>query len=476
MYFSLVLNNLTWSYRLATETIGNNDIISSLMSVLGGSSTYAGVPINELSENARTIKLILEAPNLAEKLSTIVPSNYNAVVPKAHITHLFFDDQMQLVPDLSGSFQVPASNGGNWQAVDPGSVCNCTLAGPGTSGWVVIYVDNQSIGKDVWFDNIHIEHYTSEVLEEDHYYPFGLTVKVNQSGQGNLPNQPYKYQGIELEKHFGLEMYETFYRGLDPQLGRFMQVDPKAEGIYHISPYASMDNNPASKMDPSGLSASTDVRENRNGTNTVTGGQLNADRNIYVVDGNNKKTGEVIGKSLTQYSFFGDNDQAVIGAVINPADNAGRNFMNNRIVGSDIGVLDYSDNAKGGELLDFKTNGIDGRAAGMSREQFMYRGVPFEGVSDFGNQDGKTTTFASARDVGNVAAGYVMGKNGLTWGEARLGFDALQTYQQGKISTEGYPTISAETLGFKTGYRVWADKHPFQNLFRSSDLKSAPPK
>ncbi|WP_190277233.1 hypothetical protein [Taibaiella lutea] len=28
--------------------------------------------------------------------------------------------------------------------------------------------------KDVWFDNLNVENYQSEVLEEDHYYPFGL--------------------------------------------------------------------------------------------------------------------------------------------------------------------------------------------------------------------------------------------------------------------------------------------------------------
>ncbi len=89
-------------------------------------------------------------------------------------------------------------------------------------------------------------------MEEDHYYPFGLTVGVGQSGQVNLPKQPFKYNGIQLEKSLGLETYETFYRGLDPQIGRFKQIDPKADATLSISPYASMDNNPVSNVDPMG--------------------------------------------------------------------------------------------------------------------------------------------------------------------------------------------------------------------------------
>jgi RHS repeat-associated protein len=64
--------------------------------------------------------------------------------------------------------------------------------------------------------------------------------------------QNYKYQSIELEKHFGLETYETDYRGLDPQLRRFNQIDPLAELFPYQSVYAAMDNNPVSNTDPDG--------------------------------------------------------------------------------------------------------------------------------------------------------------------------------------------------------------------------------
>lgn len=38
----------------------------------------------------------------------------------------------------------------------------------------------------------------------------------------------------------------------------------------------------------------------------------------------------------------------------------------------------------------------------------MYRGMSVEDVNGVGDQDGNVTTFASARDIGNFAAGYII--------------------------------------------------------------------
>ena len=121
---------------------------------------------------------------------------------------------------------------------------------PGGPAFVIVYVNNESIGNDVWFDDLNISYYSGGVLEQHHYYPFGLTLSSTAAGANE---QPYKYQGIELEKHYGLETYETTHRGLDPQIGRFNQIDKLAEHSMYQSPYASMDNNPVSNTDPDGL-------------------------------------------------------------------------------------------------------------------------------------------------------------------------------------------------------------------------------
>jgi RHS repeat-associated protein len=172
---------------------------------------------------------------------------------------LFFNDKLELVEGGSSITQVPAvpmgGNMGGFITLTPvgpvtggGTQACCIAPGP---GYAVIYIDNQSIGKDVWFDNIMIEHYTGKVQEESHYYPFGLTLQT--SAELNHKEQPIKFQSQQHENDFELNMYSFKWREHDPQIGRFWQIDPLSDKYVHNSTYAFSENKVTSHIELEGL-------------------------------------------------------------------------------------------------------------------------------------------------------------------------------------------------------------------------------
>ena len=59
--------------------------------------------------------------------------------------------------------------------------------------------------------------------------------------------------------------------------------------------------------------------------------------------------------------------------------------------------------------------------------------------------------YASARDIGNYGAGYIAGRAGMNWKTARIGFDALESFQNSRLSSEGMTTQKAERMGYEAG-------------------------
>jgi len=102
------------------------------------------------------------------------------------------------------------------------------------------------------------------ITEEEHYYPFGLTMQgISSRALSFGKDNHYKFNGgNELEeKNFsdgsGLQWYDATSRSYDPQIGRFGQIDQLAEVAKNISPYVFANNNPIFLNDPLGLKADT---------------------------------------------------------------------------------------------------------------------------------------------------------------------------------------------------------------------------
>ena len=87
------------------------------------------------------------------------------------------------------------------------------------------------------------------VEQVNHYYPFGGL--MGESTAGGV--QPYKYNGKELDRMHGLNLFDYGARHYDAAIGRWFTVDPLAEKYYGISPYAYVANNPVRFIDPNGM-------------------------------------------------------------------------------------------------------------------------------------------------------------------------------------------------------------------------------
>jgi RHS repeat-associated protein len=111
----------------------------------------------------------------------------------------------------------------------------------------------------VFFDDLAVTHHKGPLTEETHYYPFGLTMAgISSKVIGPIENR-YKFnEGSELEsKEFsdgsGLDLYATEFRSYDPQIGRFLLIDPLVEFNVSWTPYNYCNNNPIIFNDPLGL-------------------------------------------------------------------------------------------------------------------------------------------------------------------------------------------------------------------------------
>ncbi|NLN34171.1 MAG: hypothetical protein GX159_11340, partial [Flavobacteriaceae bacterium] len=112
-----------------------------------------------------------------------------------------------------------------------------------------------------------------KILEENHYYPFGLKHSVYTAGRlrdfevdssnpegehvflNNVTKTDYhyKYNGQEWQDELGLNMYAMDLRQYDPAIGRWVVIDPITH--HSMSPYNAFDNNPVFWADPSGADA-----------------------------------------------------------------------------------------------------------------------------------------------------------------------------------------------------------------------------
>ncbi|MDJ1470199.1 RHS repeat domain-containing protein [Xanthocytophaga flava] len=174
-------------------------------------------------------------------LATGFPSNAPTSLPKAYLRMIFYNEDQTVVSDLSDFLE---NTKNSFHALE---ILNQTVQ---QSGYVRIFVANES-ESEVWFDNLQITHVQAPIVQENHYDPWGLNL-VGIETQGN-PNDKFQFVGQEKSDEFGLNWYSFRFREYDPQLARFISVDPLADKFVHNSVYAYAENKPVNGIDLEGL-------------------------------------------------------------------------------------------------------------------------------------------------------------------------------------------------------------------------------
>jgi RHS repeat-associated protein len=102
-----------------------------------------------------------------------------------------------------------------------------------------------------------VDYFLADIRQSTDYSPFGVTLQGRNFTASGVDGFRYGYQGSEMDDELKGDgnSYTTEYRQLDPRLGRWLSIDPKASSFPWQSPYCSMDNNPIFLNDKLGLEA-----------------------------------------------------------------------------------------------------------------------------------------------------------------------------------------------------------------------------
>jgi RHS repeat-associated protein len=101
----------------------------------------------------------------------------------------------------------------------------------------------------VFFDNLHVRHDRGSILEENHYYAYGLKIPAISSKAYGVANNNFLYQGDYSEFDDDLAWNDFELRSYDPQIGRFLQNDPYDQ---FASGYVGMGDDPGANVDEDG--------------------------------------------------------------------------------------------------------------------------------------------------------------------------------------------------------------------------------
>ena len=162
------LNVKVWypEKELPANNAAPTDVLQSLLNTLSGNAS--SIPGNHTAAEIGGVSSPL-LPGLTAFLSSHPENTGNPGDPSAFINWVLFDENFNYVPEGSGFKKVETFS-------DDMQVLEQEETEVPKNGFLFVYLSNETQHYDVFFDDMLVNYSPGPLLEETHYYPFGLTM------------------------------------------------------------------------------------------------------------------------------------------------------------------------------------------------------------------------------------------------------------------------------------------------------------
>ncbi|HRQ49449.1 MAG TPA: RHS repeat-associated core domain-containing protein, partial [Agriterribacter sp.] len=230
---------------------GSSGMLANVLGSLIASIGSSGATGSLVKDGVSGINTALT--NTPGFVNTVSPTG-NPSAPQAYLTIMFFDERFNFISAADGGVSQAQVNA-TW-STSTAPLALGTVKAP-KNGYVYVYISNRS-DQHVYFDDFKVAITAGNIIEENHYYSFGLKIaaisskKLGHVNEGVLKND-YLYNDKELFDDGELNWYNYGFRNYDPQIWRFPQLDPLTDYYAVLTSYQYADNDPIANVDLDGL-------------------------------------------------------------------------------------------------------------------------------------------------------------------------------------------------------------------------------
>ncbi|WP_445453146.1 DUF6443 domain-containing protein [Flavobacterium sp. 25HG05S-40] len=285
----LQIDNLTYSYDLTNETNRLMKISDATNSTIGfkdgaNNATEYGYDFNgnmNRDDNKGIVSIKYNHLNLPTEIifsgSSVKRIDYLYSSDGVKVKKVVTTGTVLNTTDYIDDYQYNKPNASSNAVLQyfPHSEGYVSYSGQNIYNYVYNYLDQLgNIRLSYTLDSSNPSGNNLTILEENHYYPFGLKhtkYNIDQYFYDNcggsciikVKRSPYQYkfQGQERQDEHGLNWDSFKWRNYDSAIGRFMGIDPLAEEYHNWSPYVFAGNQVIHSRELEGLEPVEDLNK-----------------------------------------------------------------------------------------------------------------------------------------------------------------------------------------------------------------------